>query len=129
VRSADRPPARLHPPAGTDPASLVTAARTLVAVHNWTFLFGPDFVLGTNTVLIAYLMYRSRLVPRFIPILGLVGGPLVFAGALGVLFGAYTPVSAVAALTAVPVAAWEVCFALWLIIRGFRRASLDQLGA
>jgi hypothetical protein len=120
---------RLHPPAGTNPAALVTAARTLVAVHNWTFLFGPDFVLGTNTALIAYLMYRARLVPRVIPILGLVGGPLVFAGALGTLFGAYTQVSPVAALTAVPVAAWELSFALWLIIKGFRRESLDQLGA
>jgi hypothetical protein len=120
---------RTHAPAGGDSASLITVGRGLVAVHDWTFLFGPDFVLGTNTVLMAYLMYSSRLVPRFIPVLGLVGGPLVFLGALGVLFGAYTQVSPIAALSAVPVFAWELSFALWLIIKGFRRDSLDQLAA
>ncbi|WP_425469215.1 DUF4386 family protein [Pseudonocardia hierapolitana] len=47
----------------------------LVAFHNWTFLVGPSLVLGTSTVLLAYLLYRSGLVPRFIPVLG-----PVFAG-------------------------------------------------
>ncbi len=120
---------RTHQPAGGDSASLITVSRGLVALHDWTFLFGPDFVLGTNTVLMAYLMYRSRLVPRFIPILGLIGGPLVFLGALGVLFGSYTQVSPITAGSAVPVFAWELSFALWLIIKGFRRESLDQLAA
>ena len=69
--------------AGTDP----TASGVLVAFHNGTFLVGPGFVVGVNTVLMAYLMYRSGLVPRFIPVLGLVGGPLVFLSATGELFG------------------------------------------
>jgi Domain of unknown function (DUF4386) len=50
----------------TDPTALVTVATALVAVHDWIFLVGPNFVLGTNTVLLALLLYRSRLVPRFI---------------------------------------------------------------
>src|SRR3954452_7790332 len=58
---------------GTSPV-----ADALVAVRDWTFLIGPGFVCGTNTVVMALLMYRSRLVPRFIAVLGLVGGPLVF---------------------------------------------------
>jgi Domain of unknown function (DUF4386) len=107
---------RRHP---TGTGNAVTTAQALVAVHDWTFLLGPDFVLGTNTVLLAYLMYRSRLVPRFIAILGLVGGPLVFVAAIGVLFGLYTQVSAWAAAAAVPVFAWELSLAFWLIIKGF----------
>jgi hypothetical protein len=50
--------------AGTDQATLVTVGWALVSVHNWTFLIGPSFTSGTNTVLMAYLMYRSGLVPR-----------------------------------------------------------------
>jgi Domain of unknown function (DUF4386) len=109
---------------GTDAASLVAVGRGLVAVHDWTFLFGPDFVLGTNTVLLAYLMYRSRLVPRFIAVLGLVGGPLVFASATATLVGLYPQVSAIAALLALPVFAWELSLALWLILKGFRPSAL-----
>jgi hypothetical protein len=113
---------RRHPPevAGTNTASLVTAGRALVALHDWTFLLGPDFVLGTNTVLLAYLMYRSGLVPRFIAVLGLIGGPLIFASATAVLFGLYQQVSGWAAITAVPVFAWELTLAIWLITKGFK---------
>jgi uncharacterized protein DUF4386 len=115
---------RQQGPAGTDTASLVAVGKGLVAVHDWTFLFGPDFVLSTNTVLLAYLMYRSRLVPRPIAVLGLVGGPLVFVSAIATLFGVYPQVSPIAALLALPVFAWEVSLALWLIVKGFRPSAL-----
>ncbi|MEO3809549.1 DUF4386 domain-containing protein [Sphaerisporangium sp. B11E5] len=104
--------------AGAD--GLVAVGAALVAVHDWTFLLGPNFVLGVNTVLMAYLMYRSRLVPRVIPVLGLVGGPLVFGSAVAVLFGVYEQVSGWGVLTAVPVFAWELGFAGWMVFKGFR---------
>lgn len=109
--------------AGTDAASLVTVGKALVAVHDWTFLVGPNFVLGTNTVLLACLMYRSGLVPRFIAVLGLVGGPLIFASAIAELFGLYKQVSVWGAVTAVPVFAWELTLAIWLIAKGFKPSA------
>jgi Domain of unknown function (DUF4386) len=112
--------------AGADATSLVTVARALVAVHDWTFLVGPNFVLGTNTVLLAVLLYRSRLVPRFIPILGLIGGPLVFVVALGVLFGLYKQVSPIGAIAAVPAFAWELSLAFWLIVKGFKPSAITS---
>jgi Domain of unknown function (DUF4386) len=112
--------------ADADGASLVTVGRALVAVHDWTFLVGPNFVLGTNTVLLALLLYRSRLVPRFIPMLGLIGGPLVFAVALGVQFGLYEQVSPIGAVAAVPAFAWELALAFWLIIKGLNPAPSAQ---
>jgi hypothetical protein len=102
-------------------AGIVAILSGLQALHDWTFLFGPNFVLGTNTVLLAYLMFKSRLVPRFIGILGLVGGPLIFASAIAELFGAYEQVSVWGGLTAVPVFAWELSLAFWLIFKGFRQ--------
>ncbi len=57
--------------AGTDTTSLAVTAKALVAIHNWTFLIGPGLVCGTNTVVLAHLLHQSRLVARFIPILGL----------------------------------------------------------
>lgn len=110
--------------AGTDTATLLTLGHALVAFHNWTFLFGPSFTSGTNTVFMAYLMYRSRLVPRFIPVLGLVGGPLVFASATAVLFGLFGQYSTLAALTAVPEFAWELSLAIRLIGWGFKPSAI-----
>src|SRR5215203_5018957 len=60
---------------GPEAVAAATVGQSLVAVHDWTFLFGPKFALGANTLLLAYLMYRSRLVPRFIAVLGLIGAP------------------------------------------------------
>ncbi|MGW1888243.1 DUF4386 domain-containing protein [Streptomyces sp. NPDC001970] len=98
--------------AGTDGASLVTVARSLVAIHDWTFLLGPNVVLGANSLLLAYLMYRSRLVPRFITVLGLVGGPLIYASATAVMFGFYDQLSAWGSIAALPVFAREFSLAV-----------------
>jgi len=112
--------------AGTDAASLVTLGKALVAIHDWTFLFGPNFVLGVNTLLLAYLMYRSALVPRAIAVLGLVGGTMIFAFATAVLFGLYEQVSVWGFIAAIPVFAWEMTLAFWLIAKGFKPSSITS---
>jgi hypothetical protein len=109
--------------AGSQTASLVTVSQALVAVHDWTFLLGPGFAIGLNTLMLAYLMYASRLVPRAIALIGLVGGPLLFASSTAVLFGLYEQLSAVAGITAFPVFAWEMSLAVWLIVKGFRESE------
>ncbi|MFB7587286.1 DUF4386 domain-containing protein [Streptomyces sp. NPDC056169] len=96
------------------------AASALVAVHDWAFLLGPNVVLGANTLVLAYVMLRTGLVPRWIALLGLVGGGLICASAVAVLFGLYEQVSAPGTLAALPVFAWEVTLAVRLLARGFR---------
>jgi len=116
----------LRQEAGADAASLVGVGKGLVAVHNWTFLLGPNFVCAADTLVLAWLMWRSRLIPRFIAGLGLVGGPLLFVSATAVLFGAYNQVSLPGAIAPLPVFAWELGLALFLIFRGFKVTSLDR---
>ena len=106
--------------AGGDGASLIATGKALVALHDWTFLFGPGLAIGINTTLLAWLMYRSQLVPRAIAVVGLIGGPLVFCSSVAVLFGLYEQTSAVAGLAAFPVFAWEMSLAGWLIAKGFK---------
>lgn len=102
-----------------DPGAADGADAALVAVHDWTFLLGPNIALGLNTALLAYVAYRARLVPRFIAVLGLAGGPLICASAVAVMFGAYDQLSPAGAAAALPVFAWELALAGRLIIRGF----------
>ena len=74
--------------AGADAASLITAGKSLVALHDWTFLLGPGFMVGIgNGLILGYLMYTSRLVPRGLAVLGLIGGPLIIASGVGAMFG------------------------------------------
>lgn len=112
---------------GTDSATLVTVGRSLVALHEGAFVVGQGFVIGVSTILTAYLMYRSQLVPRFIPVLGLVGAPLILAGRTAMLFG-YEPSPALTAAVVLPIFAWEISLALYLVVRGFRPAALGRLG-
>ena len=105
---------------GAEAVAAVSVGQSLVAVHNWTFLFGPKLALGVNTLLAAYLMYRSRLVPRAIAVLGLVVGSLIFGSGTAVLFGAYEDLSTTGVVAAAPVFAWEVSVAVWMIVKGFR---------
>jgi hypothetical protein len=104
-----------------DTASLGVAGHTLVAVHDWTFLLGPQFCAGFgNGLLLGYLMYKSELVPRPMALLGLIGGPLAFVGGVFVLFGAFDQPSApLFAFTAVEIA-WELSLGLYLTFKGFR---------
>ena len=107
-----------------DPASLVLAGRSLVAIHKWTFLLGPGVCSGLgNGLLLGYLMYRSELVPRRMALLGLIGGPLLLASCTAVLFGAFKQTSGTAGLLTVPEFAWELSLGIYLIAKGFKTTS------
>ena len=110
-----------------DAASLTAIGHTLVAFNSASFLIGQGLVVGVNTVLLAYLMFRSHLVPRYIGVLGLIGGPLVFFSNLGLMFGLYDQVSPIAGIAVIPVFAWEISLALTMIIVGFKPAALARL--
>jgi hypothetical protein len=63
-------------------------------------------------------MYRTRLVPRAIAVLGFVGGSLIFVSPLAVMFGFYEQLSTTGVIAALPVFAWEVSLAVYLIAKG-----------
>lgn len=104
---------------GAGPDALATG-QALVAVNNWTFLLGQSFLPVMNALLLGSLLYRSRLVPRIIPLVGLVGAPLLLTSDLGVLFGLWPQVSLVTAGAALPIALWEFLLGLYLVIKGFQ---------
>jgi len=110
-----------------DVGALTAVNDALVAIFDWTFILGPNLVLGLNSALLAYLMYRSGLVPRFIAQLGLVGGGLVVLSGTAMLFGVFELSSNWPLVMAIPVFAWEVSFAIWLIVKGFRPTALASI--
>jgi hypothetical protein len=75
-------------------------------------------------MLLGYLMYRSGLVPRRMAVLGLIGGPLLVVGFLGVLFGAFDAGSGWQAATTAFEFVWELSLGIYLIVKGFRSAPI-----
>ncbi len=110
--------------------SLVTVGRSLVAIHDWTFLLGPGWVVGVgNGLLLGYLMYRSGLVPRGMAMLGLIGGPLIVASGTAVLFGAIEPGSGPQVIATVPECFWELSLAIYLMVKGFKPSAILETSA
>ena len=99
-------------------------AVSLAALKDWTFLLGPGFIVGWgNGLILGYLMYRSRLVPRWMAWLGLVGGPLIILSGIGVLFGAWDAGGLVQGIATAPEFVWELSLGIYAAVWGFRRDS------
>ena len=114
--------------AGADAASLLAVGQSLVAVQSWTFLLGPGFVVGIgNGLILGYLMYTSRLIPRGMAMLGLIAGPVLLARFVGILFGVFEPTSVLGSLTVVPEFIWELGLGIWLIVKGFNASAVASL--
>jgi hypothetical protein len=113
--------------AGAGAAELATG-HALVSVHDWTFVLGQSLIPAVNALLLGYLLYRSRLVPRILPVLGFIGAPLLVASSVATLFGANDYGSGISGLAALPIALWEFSLGAYLVVKGFRAAGLQQLG-
>ena len=111
--------------AGADAGSLVLIGKSLLAIHDWTFLLGPGFADGIGTGLIlGWLMYRSGLVSRRMALFGVIGGPLLAASGAAVLFGVIPQGSPVQSVVTIPEIIWELFLGLWLTFKGFSAAAI-----
>jgi uncharacterized membrane protein len=112
--------------AGADSTSLVATGASLVATYNGTFLLGQTLMPCISALLLGSMMYRSGLVPRAIPLMGLIGAPLLIASTIAVLFGIIEPISPWSAIATLPVALWEFSLGLWLTVKGFRPSPITS---
>jgi uncharacterized protein DUF4386 len=112
-----------HYPGGA--AALVVTGASHAAVYNWTFLLGQSLMPAINALLLGTLLYQSRLVPRALPVLGLIGAPLLLAADFATLFGAIGQYSTLAGVAALPIAAWEFSLGVWLVVKGFRPCPIS----
>ena len=110
--------------AGLDKSSLVTTGASLVSVYNGTALLGQTLMPCMSALLLGTLMYRSRLVPRAIPLMGLIGAPLLIASTIFWFFGVIPQISTWSAIATLPVALWELSLGLWMTFKGFRPSPI-----
>lgn len=95
----------------------IVVAQALKSLHDWTFMLGPNFMLGINTFLYSYVLYVSGLVPGKLSMLGMISATLIFMAALLEIFGVIDQLSTVGFLMAFPIFLYEMSLAIWLIFK------------
>jgi Domain of unknown function (DUF4386) len=109
--------------AGAGPGALVTG-QTLAILYDRIFLLSQSLMPIVNDLLLGYLLYKSRLVPRVLPWLAFIGAALLLASDLAVLFGLVERVSALPAIAALPVALFEFSLGVYLTVKGFKPSPI-----
>jgi hypothetical protein len=112
---------------GAGAETLVTG-KALVALYGW-FRLGQNLMPCVNALLLGYLMYQSRLVPRVLPVLGFIGAPLLIANTIVTMFGVSGLLYTLTGIGVLPIAVWEFSLGVWLTVKGFKSSALASLPA
>ena len=107
-------------------ADALVIGHTLVTMYDRIFLIGQSFMPVVDDLLLGILLYQSRLVPRVLPLIGIVGAALLVAGDIAVLFGLIGQHAPSTALFALPVALFEFSLGIWLIVKGFNSSAITS---
>ena len=111
--------------AGVGTNGLVTG-HALITMYDRIFLLSQSFIPAVNALLIGSLLYQSRLVPRWLPLLGFVGATLLVAQDAAVIFGLTGQHGAITVLS-FPIAIWEFSLGVYLVVKGFRPSAITAL--
>jgi hypothetical protein len=99
--------------------------QVFIAIYDRAFLIGPGIFAGVaNGLILGYLMYRSGLVPRWMAMLGLIGGTLVPASGIAIMFDLTERGSSLQAIATIPEFFWELFLGIYLIVKGFRPSPI-----
>lgn len=103
--------------------SFIPIAQTLVAMYDRIFVLGQGFMPAIDDLLLGILIYKSRIAPRGLALIGIIGAFPLFAGYFGILFGLFDRTSPLAVLSALMVAIFEFSFGIYMIVTGIRKKS------
>jgi len=98
----------------------------LVAFYNKVFLVGQSLMPVANALLLGTLMYRSGLVPRVIPVIGLIGVPLQLTAVILTMFGVIDRSSTATGILVIPDFIWELSLGIYLVVKGFKPCPITD---
>ena len=114
---------------GVEATSLTTVGSALVAGYNGATLLGQSLMPAFNALFLGTLLYKSGLVPRVLPVLGLIAAPILVTATVLTMFGAVEQYSALSGLTALPIAVWEFSLGLYLVFKDFKASAPIMIAA
>jgi hypothetical protein len=105
-------------------AEAQVVSRGFVMLYDRLFLISQSFIPAVNGLLLGTLLYQTHLVPRILPIIGIIGAFTLVAGDVAVLYGIIDQRAPIAGISAVPIALWEFSLGLYLTFKGFKENPL-----
>lgn len=108
-------------------AEALPISHALAVLYDRIFLLGQSFMPAICDLLLGYMLYKSRLVPRTLSLIGIIGGPLLLMGYFAVMFGLLGQHDTLAGLSAIGVAVFEFSLGIWLIVKGFNPEAVASL--
>jgi hypothetical protein len=108
-------------------AESLAVSHALAILYDRIFLLGQSFMPAICDLLLGFLLYKSRLVPRGLSLIGIIGGPVLLVGYFAVMFGLVGQHEPLAGLSAILVALFEFSLGIWLIVKGFNPSAVASL--
>ena len=109
---------------GADRAAMIAAGASHLATYDWAFTLGQSLMPGVNAILLGTLLYRSGLVPRILPSLGLIGAPFHITAVVLTMFGVIDRIGPVTGIAVIPIAVWELSLGIYLVAKGFKPSRI-----
>jgi hypothetical protein len=109
--------------AGAGAGALATG-QALVGVYDGMFLIGQSTIPAVNAVLLGYLLYKSRLVPRALPVLAFIAAPLLLVSAAARVWNIGGTPSKLWLIAGIPIAVWEFSLGVYLVVKGFKPSPI-----
>ena len=106
--------------------SALAASHALVALYDRIFVIGQGFMPAIDDLLLGTLLYRSRLVPRWLSLIGITGAFPLFAGYFALMFGLMERTSPFTGASALMVAFFEFTLGIYLIVKGMRKSRPNK---
>jgi Domain of unknown function (DUF4386) len=111
-------------PGSAAPSSFQATGDALLAVRDWAHGFVGFLALGIGALMYYYVMYRSRLVPRWLSGWGLVGAALMLVATVDSGFTQDFGFTTVTTVLNIPIGLQEMVLAVWLIVKGFNPSTV-----
>ncbi len=108
-----------------DATSFETQGAILLAQQEWSYV-PTGIVFGLGCLMVYYLLYQSRLVPRPLSAWGFIGGTLMLVAAPLDAFGVISSLDTSSILLHLPIAVLEMVLAVWLIVKGFNPSAITS---
>jgi hypothetical protein len=103
-----------------------TLGRTLLAQYHGLADVGLLLAFGLGGLAYYVVFFRSKLIPDWLSVWGIVGVVLLMVAAVLVVYGVVAPLSVGQVALAAPIGLQEMVLAVWLIVKGFDRQVLGS---
>ncbi len=98
--------------------------NSVMALRDWSLAIGTVIIVGVGTLVLNYVFYHSKLVPRWLSVWGFIGGIFLLLYGLLNMINLQVELNSILTFLAAPIAVQEMVLAVWLIVKGYNPEAI-----